>query len=245
MTMRTIQTGTNIPNRNRGAKSVDDSNLPQSTEQSLSDRLSDANVTVYIVDDDSSSLVYYSEVLQRAGFQVECFQRGEDFLGGVQTSQPGCVLLDVRMPRMSGLELQQKLAERDCAMPIILISGDADVESCSQGFRAGAFDFVEKSISTEDLIDLTSRAAEEGIRLHRAAALHSLVQARTELLTAREKDVKALMLQGCSIKEIAFQLNIAFQTAAKHRSRVLEKMEVDSDAELIRLEAGHAPDPDR
>ena len=123
-------------------------------------------------------------------------------------------------------------------MPIILISGDADVESCSQAFRAGAFDFVEKSISKSDLIDLTRRAGEAALRYRSIAEHRSRIQTRTDLLTAREKDVKELMLRGHSIKEIAFHLNIAFQTAAKHRSRVLEKMEVDSDAELIRLESG-------
>lgn len=194
---------------------------------------------VFVVDDDANSLLYFREVLQRAGLSIETFLRGEDFLQRVSPEEAGCVLLDVRMPRMSGLELQAKLAELNCPMPIILISGDADVESCSQAFRAGAFDFVEKSISAEDLIALTRRAVTEALRLHRAAAHQSEVAARTELLTAREKEVKALMLQGCSIKEIAFQLSIAFQTAAKHRSRVLEKMGVDSDAELIRLEAGH------
>ncbi len=197
-----------------------------------------ASATVFVVDDDAHSLRYYKEVLQSAGMKVETFLHARDFLQRLRPNEPGCLLLDVRMPEISGLELQQRLSELNCNMPIILISGDADVESCSKAFRAGAFDFVEKSISDEELISLTQRATQEAIRLQQVAERQSIVKARTELLTAREKDVKALMLQGLSIKEIAFRLSIAFQTAAKHRSRVLEKMEVDSDAELIRFEAG-------
>ena len=193
--------------------------------------------TVFVVDDDPDSLRYYRRVLQDAGMTVETFANPTDFLGRVNAREAACVLLDVRMPDMSGLELQKRLAALDCPMPIIVFSGDADVESCSQAFRAGAFDFVEKSISDEELVALTRRAAVAANQLQTAARHRSHIRELTERLTAREKDVKKLMLQGLSIKEIAYQLEIAFQTAAKHRSRVLEKMGVDSDAELIRLES--------
>ncbi|MCG8650916.1 MAG: response regulator [Pirellulales bacterium] len=199
---------------------------------------------VFVVDDDRDSLLYFREVLQTAGMDVETYQRPQEFLDRLRPDQTGCLLLDVRMPDISGLELQRQLAAENYALPMILISGDADVESCSQAFRAGAFDFVEKTISRNDLVDLTQRALRAAIHLRAVAEHRSAIQARSELLTAREKDVKSLMLRGLSIKEIAYQLNIAFQTAAKHRSRVLEKMEVDSDAELIRLESGPHQDPE-
>ncbi len=195
-----------------------------------------SSATVFVVDDDDHSLCYFQAVLQGAGMVVETFLRANDFLRRLRPEEPGCLLLDVRMPEISGLELQQRLTQLHCPMPIILISGDADVESCSQAFRAGAFDFVEKSISDQELIALTRRAVDEAMRLQSLAEHRSRVQALTQRLTAREKVVKGLMLEGLSIKEIAYSLDIAFQTAAKHRARVLRKMKVESDAELIRLE---------
>ena len=162
---------------------------------------------VYLVDDDPSACQALCRLLESQDMKVQSFHSAADFLESYDSSLPSCLILDVRMPGMSGLELQARLLERQIDIPIVFISGFADVPTATQALRAGAFDFLQSSE----------------------------VNRRYNRLTEREREVMDLMIAGETIKQIATQLEISIQTAAKHRSRILDKMRTENDVKLVNL----------
>jgi FixJ family two-component response regulator len=192
--------------------------------------------TVFVVDDDPGALRSLCWLVQQADLPVRGFRSGREFLESCRGEDAGCLVLDVRMPGMSGLELQECLAEEGLDWPIIFITAHGDVPTCAQAFRAGAVDFLEKPLDGKLFLDRVRKAlarAAEGQRLGPAAEYAALL-AR---LTPREKEVLEMLVSGKTLKEIAALRQVAIQTIWKQRLSVYKKMGVENDVELARLAA--------
>jgi FixJ family two-component response regulator len=191
--------------------------------------------TVFIVDDDAGALASLSWLLETHGWRVEAYPSARELLGAYDPELPGCLILDVRMPGMGGLELQGELLRRGCQHPMIFVTGYGDVPTCSNAYRRGAFDFIEKPINDLALVDLVRRAISTDNDRRTRNASRPEMESLVSLLTPREQQVMDLLVEGKSVKQIAVELSVGFPTAARHRSRVLEKMQVRNDVELVRL----------
>jgi two-component system, LuxR family, response regulator FixJ len=191
--------------------------------------------TVYIVDDDESVRRSLRWLLESAHFAVETFASGEEFLDFYDPSQPGCLILDVRMNGMSGLDVQRKLAEKNFTIPVIVKTGHGDVPVCTKAFKAGAFDFIEKPANDKVLIRAIHKALAADAQHRRRNYVEPDRSRRLSRLSPREAEVMELIVKGRNQKQIAVDLNISFQTAAKHRTKVLTKLGVANDVELTRL----------
>ncbi len=200
-----------------------------------------SNATVYIVDDDAGVREALAWLLRSRRVPSECYDSAESFAAMLQgrplQRQPCCLLLDVRMPGMSGLALFDQLAERGdiAAMPVIFLTGHADVPTAVATVKRGAFDFCEKPFSDNLLVDRIQAAlAQSASHLQARRAQHEL-QDRVAELTERERDVMRLVVEGLPNKLIADQLDISVRTVEVHRSRVFDKMQVKSAVELANL----------
>jgi two-component system response regulator DctR len=199
------------------------------------------NALVYIVDDDASVREALAWLLRSRRLLSESFDAGETFdallEGGLSPSQPTCLLLDVRMPGMSGLALFDKIAARGLAdvMPVIFLTGHADVPTAVDMVKRGAFDFCEKPFSDNALVDRIEQALKKSEEVLVARRARGVVQARLADLTDRERDVMRLVIEGLPNKLIADQLDISVRTVEVHRARVFDKMEVKSAVELANL----------
>lgn len=190
--------------------------------------------TVFIVDDDRAIRDSLALILEVAGLEVETHATAEAFLEGYD-DRPGCLLLDVRMPGMSGLELQKRLSDRDIVLPIIFISGHADVPTSVSAMRNGAVDFLEKPFRKDQLLARIGEALERGRQLRAAQAEHRAALERLSKLTPREQEVMTLVVQGKSNKEIGRILGTSYRTVDVQRARVMEKMGTGSPQELTAL----------
>ncbi len=187
---------------------------------------------VYLVDDDFSVRDSLSLLIESTGQAVRCFESADDFLNNFDHDQAGCLILDVRMPNMTGLELQEELARRDYAIPIIFISGHADVPDSSKAFRAGAVDYMEKPFDSEILLKRMQEAIQKDLDTRVQLAEKRKLKKRLSTLTPREREVYILIVKGLSNKEVAKQLNISNRTIDVHRSKIMEKMEAEDLSEL-------------
>jgi two-component system response regulator DctR len=193
--------------------------------------------TVFIVDDDEAYRDSVSELMHSIGLATEAYGSALDFLEGFDPARPGCLVLDVRMARMSGLALQQRLAAIGARIPIVFISGHGDITMAVKAVKDGAVDFVQKPYREQQLLDAVNEALRRDASL-RAASLAPAKEGTAERmagLTEREREVMALALQGLSSKLIAKELAISHRTVEQHRSRLLEKLQVGSITELLRL----------
>jgi FixJ family two-component response regulator len=194
--------------------------------------------TVFIVDDDAGVRKSIRELLVSVGLAVETFESAQSFLDAFDTARPGCLVLDVRMARMSGLALEAKLAELGADIPIVFISGHGDISMAVNAIKRGAVDFVPKPYQEQQLLDAVNEALRRDA-LRRAAPLDaSGVAQRLQMLSPREHEVLDLALKGHSSKAIARELGISHRTVELHRSHLLEKLEVASITELMRLNLG-------
>ncbi|HYH20157.1 MAG TPA: response regulator FixJ [Azospirillum sp.] len=210
-----------------------------------------AEPTVFIVDDDDAVRDSLQVLLECAGFRVESFGSPSDFLASDAPCRPGCLLVDVRMPEMSGLEVQERLAEAGHALPVIVMTGHADVPLAVRAMKAGAVDFVEKPFDDEALIKGVRTALSRPRPALEAPATPPLAAespppealARLAALTPRERDVLQGLVDGQSNKVIAYELSISPRTVEIHRARVMEKMQANSLPHLVRMAvaAGVAP----
>lgn len=191
--------------------------------------------TVFIVDDDPDALESLECLLKSIGIRVESYSAPSAFLQSYDPMRPGCIVLDVRMPEISGLELQQELARRGSGPPVIVITGHADVPVCAAAFRAGAFDFIEKPVNHQLLLGRIQRAIESDVARRREQHASEQIKARMSRLTPREREVMDMIASGLTLKQISSALGVSVQTASKHRARVLEKMEASTDVALARL----------
>ena len=196
--------------------------------------------TVHIVDDDASFLAATSRLLRASGFAVKTFASATEFLAQRDADAPGCVLADVLMPGMNGLELQAALARSPNPLPILFLTGHGDIPSSVRAMRDGAEDFLEKRAAKAQLLAAVQRALERDAREREARARQRELRARFDALTKRELEVLGHVVQGRLNKQIAGDLGIHERTVKLHRTAITTKLRVQSVAELTRLidEAG-------
>jgi FixJ family two-component response regulator len=199
-----------------------------------STRAPDQGATVYVVDDDPAMRSSLRWLIESVGLSVRTCASAQDFLR-TYDGDAGCLVLDMRMPGMSGLDLQAELAARKIHIPILIITGYAEVPLAVRAMKAGAFDFIEKPFSDQTLLDRIRAAvtADEAARRRRAARQE--VEERLSQLTSREHDVFDRVVTGKSNKVIAAELGLSAKTVEVHRAHVMEKLKADSLADLIRL----------
>jgi two-component system response regulator FixJ len=189
--------------------------------------------TVFIVDDDEAVRDSLGWLIRSVGLKVRAYRCAEDFLKDYQGSAPGCLLLDVRMPGMSGLELQERLASRQVSIPVIILTAHGDVSTAVKAFKAGSMDFFEKPFNDQDLLDAVHRAIERDAQVRQAQAQQEETRHCLGTLTAREREVLDRVLAGQPNKVTAAELRISEKTVEVHRAHVMEKMRVRSVAELV------------
>jgi two-component system response regulator FixJ len=191
--------------------------------------------TVFVVDDDEAMRESLTWLIESVGLKVESFASADEFLRSYYPGQSGCLLLDVRMPGMSGLELQTHLREQQLTVPVIIITGHGDVPMAVRAMKAGAVDFIEKPFNDEQLLESIRNALAIDDRLRDTQSFKAEVASRLSQLTPRESEVMEMVTAGKSNKEIANLLNVSAKTVEAHRAKVMEKMQASSLAELVRL----------
>ena len=190
---------------------------------------------VYVVDDDPSVRKALERLLRSAGHGVNTFASAREFLDFSHPEAPGCLVLDIKMPKVSGLELQERLAEKGISFPIIFVTGHGTVPASVRAFKAGATDFLQKPFEDRELLDAVSRGIEKHRRLRQEQSELKALRARLETLTPREREVFRLVATGMLNKQVAFELGTAEKTIKVHRARVMEKMGAQSLADLVRF----------
>lgn len=191
--------------------------------------------TVFVVDDDEAVRNSLRFLLKSVGVPVQTLPSATQFLDGYRPDQPGCLVLDVRMPGMSGLELQQQLNVRGATIPVIFVTGHGDIPMAVVAMQHGAFDFLQKPFRDQDLIDRIQRALARDAQTRAALKEHERIGTRLAALTPRERAVLALMVQGKANKVTAQELGISQRTVEIHRARVMEKSGASSLAQLVRM----------
>ncbi|CAM3081418.1 MULTISPECIES: response regulator transcription factor [Janthinobacterium] len=200
--------------------------------------MNESDAIIFVVDDDAAMRRSLAYLFDSAGWQVQTFESARDFLQRYDGHVPGCLLLDVRMPLMSGLELQQELNNKTghaISLPVIFLSGHGDLAMAVQTMKAGACDFLEKPCKDQVLLDAVSRAVARSVEESRSAASANTAQSALARLTAREREVALLMAEGKASKVIARELGISDKTVQVHRHNTMEKLGLHSAAEVARL----------
>jgi two-component system response regulator FixJ len=205
------------------------------------------NPVVMVVDDDSGIRNAMRSLLKSVGLESALYASAQEFLAAYQAAQPGCLVLDIRMPGKSGLELQQELNMLGAVIPVIFMTGHGDIPMAVEAMQHGAFDFLQKPFRDQDLLDRIQRAIVRDSEQRQTLGEHARIKAYVESLTAREREVLDLMTQGKQNKVIAQDLGVSPRTIEIHRARVMEKMNAQSVAQLVRmmLDLGHATLPRR
>jgi len=191
--------------------------------------------TVFIVDDDDAVRRFLSGLIESVELRVEAFASARDFLEAYEPGQPGCLVLDVRMPGMSGLELQRELADQAIDLPVIILTGHGNVQLAVHAMKAGAIDFVEKPFDNELLLDRIQKAVAENIRAASERIKRIEIAERLQLLTPRERGVLDLVVDGQTNKGVARHLDISEKTVEIHRANVMQKMQAKSLADLVKM----------
>jgi two-component system response regulator FixJ len=195
----------------------------------------DAQALVFVVDDDEAVRSSTKLLLKSVGLPAVTFASAQEFLDNYDPQQPGCVVLDVRMPLMSGLELQQLLNMRGAIIPVIFITGHGDIPMAVEAMQHGAFDFLQKPFRDQDLLDRVQKALEKD-RVNRAQLREKArIRERRDSLTPREREILELMTRGKPNKVMAADLGVSQRTVEIHRARVMEKMGATSLAQLVRM----------
>jgi two-component system, LuxR family, response regulator FixJ len=191
--------------------------------------------TVVVIDDDDAVRGSLQLLLKSINLPVTVYASAQEFLPSYVLDQPGCLIVDVRMPGMNGLELQQKLNLRGAMIPVIFITGHGDISMAVEAMQYGAFDFLPKPFSDQDLLDRVGRALQQDADNRRNVAQSDRIRECMELLTPREREVSALIVSGKANKVIALDLGVSQRTVEVHRARVMEKMQAGSVAQLVRM----------
>jgi len=191
--------------------------------------------TVFIVDDDREVRQALALLMESVGLRTELFESADRFLEQFDSDRPGCLILDVRMPGMSGLDLQARLAAEKLHPPVIVITGHGDVPMAVRAVQAGAVDFIEKPFNDQALLDSVHRALELDARQRGQARELAEIRRRVESLTKREQEVMRLVVNGLRNKMIANELHVSQSTVEAHRAKVMEKMGARTLSELMRM----------
>jgi two-component system response regulator FixJ len=197
---------------------------------------------VYIVDDDEAMRDAVGLLMESMDLEYESFASGTEFLESVTADWAGCVVLDVRMPLMSGLEVQKRLKERGIELPIVFITGHADVPSAVQAMREGAVGFTQKPLNDQELVDYINEALYKDRERRSTQAQRAAAEDRLEHLTNREREILDLVLEGRSSKVIAIDLGVSQRTVETHRTNIMRKLGVRSVAELFNVLMGPISD---
>jgi FixJ family two-component response regulator len=196
---------------------------------------SPAPATVFVIDDDGDVRASIQRLLKTVGLRGEGFASAQEFLRQNMPEGPSCLILDIRLPGMSGLEVQRKLIDAGLSIPIIFISAHADVDMAVRAMKLGAVEFLTKPFRPQELVDAVQQALQRGEGIQRERRDISELQQRYKTLTAREREVMALFVSGMPTKQIASRLGVSEVTAAVHRGHVMQKMQAGSPAELGRM----------
>jgi FixJ family two-component response regulator len=190
---------------------------------------------VYVVDDEPSIRNSTKELIESVGLRVQTFATAQEFLGAQRPDAPGCLVLDVRLPGLSGLDLQRELVRTNNSLPIIFVTGHGDIPMTVKAMKAGAVDFLSKPYRHQDLLDAIARAIERDRfdRMQRSELAE--LRLRYESLTPREREVMAFLVKGMLNKQVAAELAMTEPTVKFHRAHVMQKMKVESMAELVRI----------
>jgi FixJ family two-component response regulator len=197
--------------------------------------MSDEQPIVFVIDDDAAVRDALSVHLDLAGLPVRAFPSAKAFLEAVDPDQGGCAVIDIRMPELDGIALQQEMIRRGIALPVIIITGHGDVPAAVTAFRAGAVDFLQKPFDEDLLIGRIREAIERDRHNRRLSVEVAEIRGRYDLLSPREREVMDMVAQGHSNKVIAIRLDIGVRTVETHRAKVMEKMGVRSAPELARM----------
>lgn len=189
---------------------------------------------VYVVDDDPSVRKALDRLLRAAGYETRTFESALDFLDFAHPDAPGCLVLDIEMPRLNGLELQSCLVARGLALPVIFITGHGTVPASVRAFKSGAIDFLEKPFDEKELLAAVSLGIEQSRQQRRERDEKQTLHARLDTLTKREREVFRLVVGGMLNKQVAFDLGTTEKTIKAHRARVMRKMGAQSLADLVR-----------
>ena len=198
-----------------------------------------SNHQIYLVDDDPSIRHALTWLLDAAGIKLVTFASAAAFLDAVDTMQPGCVLLDICMPEMSGVELQERLLQQEHVMSIVFLTGQADVPTTSKVFKNGAFDLLEKPVDAEHLIEVIKNALQVSQQKYELVTERQELAQKIASLTERETQVLKLVLEGAPNKVIADRLHVALRTAEIHRHNMMSKMGQDSAIKLAHILSRH------
>ena len=188
-----------------------------------------------MVDDDASIRTSTERLLRTAGFTVHTFGSAKEFLASSRPQGPACLLLDVRLPGLSGLELQRELTQAGFTVPIIFITGHGDIPMTVRAMKAGAVEFLTKPVRKQRLLDAIRAAVERDRSMHKERSASEALRQRYEQLTPREREVMARIVAGLLNKQIAGELDTSERTIKFHRAHIMEKMEAESLAELVRM----------
>jgi FixJ family two-component response regulator len=197
--------------------------------------VTEENPVIYVVDDDTSVRKAIERLLRSAGHDAKTFASPLEFLAFSFPDAPGCLILDIKMPELSGLELQDRLAEKGISFPIIFITGHGTVPASVKAFKSGAMDFLQKPFEDKIFLEAVSRGIEKHRRLRQEQKVMEALRAKLDTLTQRECEVFRLVVAGMLNKQIAFDLGTTEKTIKVHRGRVMQKMCAQSLADLVRV----------
>ena len=210
--------------------------------ESTTNDLTPLEPTVFIVDDDEAVRESLGFLIGSVGLRVETYGEAESFMSSCQPDHAGCILVDVRMPGMSGLELQKELKSRTACPPVIIITGHGDVEMAVHAMKSGAYDFIEKPFNDEILLDLVQKAVADSVRSVSQRREITTTLQQMDTLTPRELEVLGEVTSGSPNKEIAHVLSISEKTVEAHRAKVMEKMAAKSLADLVKRVVAASPE---
>ena len=197
--------------------------------------MNNQDATIHIIDDDPSMLEYLSTLVKTINYKSKTYNNASDFLNTYTDDGLGCLVLDMRLPGISGLELQQQLAGKNIDLPVIMISGFGDVPTAVKAMKAGVLDFLEKPFKGQELLDLIHNAVKKHQVDRKKNKNHDKTLKRVNSLTKREKEVMELVVSGMINKDIAKKLEISIKTVEVHRANVMDKMAVTSVTDLVRM----------
>jgi two-component system response regulator FixJ len=193
------------------------------------------DTTIFVVDDDDGMRRALGTLLSTVGYKTALFALPSEFLARFKADEPGCLILDIRMPEMSGLEVQQQLNRAGAMLPVIFITGHGDVPMAVQAMKEGAFQFIQKPFRDQELLDHINHALQFDRDNRKDLAARAEVQRRVETLTPREKQVMDLVVEGQANKVMAIDLGLSERTVEIHRAKVMEKMGARSVAHLVKM----------
>ncbi len=197
--------------------------------------MSEKSTTIFVVDDDEAIRDSLAVLLKTVDLNATTFSSGDEFLEAYDPGWEGCILLDIRMPGTSGMEVQKRLAESGCSIPVIFITGHGDIPMAVEAMHGGAFDFIQKPFRDQDLLDRIDQALTTSNEQEQQSARKKSVQNQLQTLTPREQEVMQLVVHGSANKVIAMDLGVSQRTVEIHRARVMEKMQARSLAQLVRM----------